>query len=218
MPNIKNSINTVCSLLADTTQSEYSHPTFDDFKIVNSIKTTTVITIKLEAASNSSNFQRNNQFKLAYTTFFMECIKIFAGTNLCLNIEQRSNIILGIFDTHTHKQTNEIFTTVIAAIFILTNNFNKQTDKIKVAIFMDIGKTSAINFIDETIFTSKTLWLGNTIERTLKICSAITLTNKPCLFVTYDIYTVLDKGYKNKFLNSYYIFHICCFGNYMFVG
>lgn len=188
--------------------------TVEHFKIRKNSIPTTAIAVRLEAAYGSSDFQRNSIFSLAYLTVFSECIRIFDKTGICLNIEQRSNIILGIFHTPAAAEINELFTVVSKDILQVISRVNTPKIEIKAGLFMDTGTSDSVHLIDNTSSTNKTLWLGNVIERTIKICNATALQEAPSILVTYNVYDKLDKACQDKFCNSYYFFHICCFGNY----
>ncbi|HWR07587.1 hypothetical protein [Sporomusa sp.] len=197
-------------------ENKYPCYNFSNFNITKNTLPITVIAIRIEAARNSSDFHRNSSFSLAYTTCFAKCSEIFGQTQLCLSIEQRSNIILGIFNTPAPTEINKVFTTISKAVFPVVNTINNPQAEIKAAVFMDTGNSDTVHFADNTIFTSHTLWLGNIIERTIKICNATALRADPALLITHNMYDKLDKAYQNKFLKSYYLFHICCFGDYQF--
>ncbi len=210
--------------MSDITVGESSFPTtqaenkynFSNYKITRSTLPITVAAIKIEAAYNSSDFHRNSSFSLAYITCFAKCSEIFGQTQLCLHIEQRSNIILGIFHTPASTAINKVFTTISQEVLPVVSTINIPQAEIKAAVFMDTGNSDTVHFTDNTLLTSHSLWLGNIIERTIKISNATALRTEPDLLITHTMHDKLDKAYQNKFRKSYYLFHICCFGDYQF--
>lgn len=208
--------------MSDSTVSESSFSTIpaenscNYFKITRNTLPITVVAIRVEAARNSSDFHRNSSFSLAYTACFAKCSEIFGQTQLCLRIEQRSNIILGIFHTPAPTAINKVFTAISTEVFPVVNTINNPQAEIKAAVFMDTGSSDTVHFADNTICTSHTLWLGNIIERTIKISNATALSAEPALLITHTMYDKLDKAYQSKFRKSYYLFHICCCGDYQF--